>query len=198
MDKIQAEESLKLIRDVMERSARYTHFSGLSGVIAGTLAFVGCWLTYWIDGNIPLKAQTAWYIATWSTIFVLAMTQDFVLAQRKARKHGQTIFNKATLQVIKSILPGVFIAFVLSLKAVMVGDWDIIPAIWALGYGAAIYAAGAFCVREVRVFGIIQLITGAVGLFIFNVWAHSLILLVISFGIYHILFGLWMSRKYGW
>jgi hypothetical protein len=182
----------------MERSARYTNFSGISGVIAGTLALIGCWLTYWIDGSVPLKSQATWYIVTWSLVFMLAMTQDFTLAQRKAKRHGQTIFNKATLQVVRAVMPGVFIAFVLSLRAVMIGDWDVIPAIWALGYGAAIYAAGAFCVREVRIFGMIQLITGAIGLFAFNIWAHSLILLGISFGIYHIFFGLWMTRKYGW
>jgi hypothetical protein len=35
MEKQQAEKDIKLIREIMERSARYTHFTGLSGVLSG-------------------------------------------------------------------------------------------------------------------------------------------------------------------
>jgi hypothetical protein len=198
MDEAQAERDIKLIRQIMERSAHYMNFSGVSGIVAGMLALAGCWATYWIAYNVPEKRQDPLYLTTWIAILILAICQDFVLGQRKARKRGEAFFTPATAQVIRAVVPGVFIAFVLSLQALRLGQLDIIPAIWALGYGAAVFAAGLFTVREVRVFGILQMATGAVGLFFFSQSENSLYLLAVSFGLYHILYGLWMTRKYGW
>jgi len=198
MDKVQAEENIKLIREVMETSARYTNLSGVSGIIAGVLALVGCALTYWITFAFQGAEQISWYVVTWVLVLGISILQDLALAQRKARSRGEEYFTPATLQVYKAVLPGIFVAAVLSIRALTLGELDAIPALWALGYGAALCAAGRFSAREVRVFGVIQLITGAIALFFFSTWDYSLYVLALSFGIYHILFGLWMTRKYGW
>ncbi len=198
MDKVQAEENVKTILDIMERSARYANLSGISGVIAGVLALIGCWATYWITFNISHDVQNKWYMAMWVAIFILAIGQDFAWAQKKARRRGETVLTPAMAQVIRAVIPGILIAFVLSCHAMMLGNLDSIPSIWALCYGVAICAASMVSVKEVRIFGIAQLITGTIALFFFSVWAHSLIVIAVSFGLYHIIFGLWMSRKYGW
>ncbi|MDO8589370.1 MAG: hypothetical protein Q7T82_20295 [Armatimonadota bacterium] len=198
MDKTQAEDNIKLIRQIMDRSARYTSFSGASGVIAGMLALLGCAATYWIAYNLSEDRQILPYVLTWVAVLLLALLQDFALAYRKAARHGESLFAPATFQVIKAVLPGIFVALVLSIRALTLGELDAIPAIWTLGYGAAVYAAGMYTVREVRIFGIIQLVTGAVGLFFFSQFDYSLYLLAVSFGLYHIVYGLWMTRKYGW
>jgi hypothetical protein len=198
LDKVQAEESIQVIRDIMERSARYTNFSGVSGIIAGCLALVGCGFTYWIAYNVHIYDQSKWSAVTWVSVLVAAVAQDFFLAQRKARRRGETMFTPATFQVVKAVLPGVLIAFVISRRALMLQDWDAIPATWALGYGAAACAAGMFSVKEVRVLGVAELVTGVVALFYFSTFDYSIYVLALAFGVYHILFGLCMSRKYGW
>jgi hypothetical protein len=197
MDRTQAEEDIKLIREVMARSALYTNFSGLSGIIAGTLALLACIATFWITDHVQLSKQNLWYAVTWVLTFVLAISQDYALAQKKARRRGETIWSPATRQVIKAVIPGVFIAFLLSVRALYLGDLDAIPAIWAMGYGAADCAAGMFSVREVRIFGVVQLVTGALALCFFTTWPASLYVLALTFGVYHILFGLWLMQKYG-
>jgi len=198
MDKVQAEKDIKLIREVMETSARYTNLSGVSGIIAGVLALLGCALTYWITFAFQGGEQITWYAITWVLILGISILQDLVLAQRKARSRGEEYFTPATLQVYKAVLPGIFVAAVLSIRALTLGELDAIPALWALGYGTALCAAGRFSAREVRVFGVIELTTGAIALFFFSTWDYSLYVLGLSFGMYHILFGLWMTRKYGW
>lgn len=198
MDRVEAEQDIKLIRDVMERSAQYTNFTGISGVIAGALALLGCALSYWMAYHLPDRSRDIWSMVTWVLVLAMALTQDLTLAQWKARKRGQTIWNPATYQVLRSIIPGVFVAFVLSLRAMTLHQYDAIPAIWCLGYGAAVCAAGRFSVREVRVFGVIQLISGAIGLFWFSTWDSSLAFLAVTFGLYHMVFGLVLMRKYGW
>lgn len=197
MDKSQAEQDIKLIRDVMARSTMYTNFSGLSGIVAGILALLGCVATYYITYYVQLERQFVWYFVTWVSVFVLAIGQDYALAQSKAARRGETFWSPAAIQVIKAVLPGVFIAFVVSVWMLFQGEFDAIPAIWALGYGAAICAAGRFSIREVRIFGVIQLISGAVALFFFSTWTDSLYVLAVTFGLYHILFGIWVMRKYG-
>jgi len=195
MDKYSAEENLKLIREVMERSARYTNFSGLSGVLSGVLALIGCAVTYWINDHVAVSRQDMLYILTWCTVLVLAIAQDLLLAHRNARKSGQSIWNPATYQVFKAIFPGVFFAGVISFVALYDGAIDAIPAIWALGYGAALCAAGLFTTREVWRYGLLQMATGTAGLFLMSKPPYSLYLVALCFGLYQIAFGICMTRK---
>ncbi len=196
MDRASAEENLQLIREIMEKSARYTHFSGLSGVLSGILALIGCGVTYWINDKVPAASQDTYYIVTWCSVLVLAIVEDFALAQRKARAAGQTIWNPATYQVLKAVFPGVFVAAVISFVALYEGAIDAIPAVWALGFGAALCAAGLFTTKEVWRYGILQLATGAAGIFLISRPPYSLYLLALTFGLYQIAFGIWMSRKH--
>lgn len=198
MDKSQAESDIKVIREIMEKSTRYTNFSGLSGILAGILALFGCAATIWVAYSHPWWKETVWYVLIWLAVFVSAIAQDAFFANRKAQRNGDRLLNSAAVQVIKAVTPGVLLALVLSLRAMQLGEWSAIPALWTLGYGVADCAAGMFSVPEVRVFGVIQLITGAVGLFLFSTWTSAIWLLALSFGVYHIIFGIVLSRRYGW
>ena len=203
MDKQSAESNLQLIRDVMESSARYTHMSGWSGVISGVLALIGCALTYWINDHIAAAAQNPLYIVTWCSVLVLAIGDDLFLAHRKAKARGQSVWNPATYQVLKAIFPGLFVAAVISFVALYEGAIDAIPAVWAMGYGAALCAAGMFTTKEVWRFGLLQLFTGAAGMIAMVIWnkswsvypPYSLYLVALCFGVYQIAFGIWMTRK---
>lgn len=180
----------------MESSTRYTHFSGLSGVLSGIAALIGTYITYWIYKNIPLDNQNKWSFITWLLVFIFAITEDFTLAQRRARKQGTTIWTPAGYQVIKAVLPGVFIAFIISLVALVDGAFDAIPGVLALGYGTALCAAGLFSTKEVWIYGIVQLITGTIALFFMSRIPYSFYALALSFGVYQILFGIWITVKY--
>lgn len=196
MDKQSAENDIQLIREVMERSARYTHFSGLSGLVSGSLGLAGCAATYWIDTNLPVGTHDLWYILIWGSVLLLAVAEDLFFAQRQARASGQTIWNPATYQVIRAILPGVFVALVLSFAGLQCGLRNSLSAIWALGYGVALCAAGMFSTREVTYYGVIQLLTGAVVVTFLREWPYSFYLAAgLSFGLYQMLFGLWIAWK---
>lgn len=194
MDRVQAEESIQLIRDMMERSVRYTHFSGLSGVLSGILALLGCAATWWADINVPADSKNAWYIIIWTIVLIVAIVQDMLIAQRHARQNGGTIWVPATYQVIKAVVPSLFGAFVISLFALQINAYNILPGIWALGYGAALCAAGMFSIKEVRIYGIVQLTTGALGLLWFRQAPYYFYQMALSFGVFQIIYGLWMTR----
>lgn len=205
MDRLEAEDNLKLIREVMERSARYTHLSGLPGVIAGLLALAGCWGTIELAQKAALRpAPDNWamykpeFAAIWIGVFVLAISQDILLGYLKTRKTGEPYFTPAFWQVMKAVAPGVFVGAVISLVILSQNTPDAIPPIWTLCYGAALCAAGIFTVKEVRVFGVIELVIGAVGLVFFSYPETSILFMAVSFGLSHIIFGIWMARRYGW
>lgn len=196
MDKQSAESDLQLIREVMERSVRYTHFSGLSGVISGLLGLAGCAATAWIDANVPVGKHDPWYVAIWSTVLILAAAEDLFLAQRKARKSGQTIWNPASYQMARAVVPGVFAALVLSYAVLHTELRNSLSAIWSLGYGVSLCAAGMFSIKEVWRYGILQLATGAIFLIFLRDWDWSFYAAAgLSFGIYQILFGVCIARK---
>lgn len=196
MDKLKAEQDIRLIREIMERSVKYTHFTGLSGVLSGIAALVGTYATYWIYMHVPLAEQNKWSLITWLLVFVFAIGEDFTLAQRTAKKAGATILTPATYHVLQAVFPGVFIAFVISLVALVDGAPDAIPGVLALGYGAALCSAGMFSQKEVWIYGLVQLITGTIALFFMSKVPYSLYALALEFGVYQILFGIWIAAKY--
>jgi hypothetical protein len=196
MDKPQAEQDIRMIREIMERSTRYTHFTGLSGVLSGIAALIGTYALYWIYFNVPLSDQNKWSLITWLLVFAFAISEDFILAQRAARKKGSTIWAPATYHVLQAVFPGVFIAFVISLVALIDGALDAIPGVLALGYGAALCSAGMFSHKEVWIYGLVQLITGTIAIFFMSKIPYSLYAMALCFGVYQILFGIWIAAKY--
>lgn len=198
MDTGQAEENIKVIREIMERSTKYTNFSGLSGIFAGLLALAGCAASILVAYSCLWWSGAVWHVLIWVSVFLAAIAQDAFFANRKAKRNGERLLNPASIQVIKAVTPGVLAALILSIRALQMGEWNSIPAIWTIGYGVADCAAGMFSVPEVRIFGIVQLITGSIGLFLCSALPSGIWLMALSFGVYHILFGFWLSRKYGW
>ena len=71
---------------------------------------------------------------------------------------------------------------------------DIYP-IWMIAYGIAVCATGLFSQKEVSILGGAFLLAGAATL-LFP--AHGLIMMAITFGGFHILYGAAMARKDGW
>jgi len=198
MDKSDAEERIALIRDVMERSARYTHFSGLSGVISGVVALIGCAVThYWVFRVPSSERQVGLFALTWLVVLLTAVVVDLALADRDARASGSSLWTPATWHVAQAALPGILAGLILSCAWLLVGKVALIvtvPSAWALGYGTALYAAGAFCVKAVRTYGAIQLTTATVWLLFLTGSEHAFVLqMAVQFGIYQILFGLWLS-----
>jgi hypothetical protein len=75
------------------------------------------------------------------------------------------------------------------------GMYPLLPGMWMLLYGTAVVAAGAFSVRIVPVMGAAFILVGAVALFAPVAWSTGL--LIVGFGVLHIVFGLVIARRHG-
>lgn len=190
-----AQENLRVIRDLMERSTRYSTFSGLSGVVAGLASIVGCLATRALTSRAGTEDH-ALFLLTWSLVIVFAIGADYLLMKRRAARVGKKIVSQLGKQMVMASAPGLGTGALLTLFFLQYGLMAHIYPVWMLCYGSAVAAVGLFSQREVSYLGAAFVLAGATTLFLPVVFGLPAMGLV--FGGFHIVYGLVMSRKDGW
>lgn len=196
----EAQENLRVIRELMERSTRYSTFSGLSGVLAGLISILGCVVQRFWVGSRP-----AAFILNWGIVVILAIGVDFVLTKRRAPLVGKTINSRLGRQMFLASFPGLGTGVLLTLFLLQHGLVDHVYPFWMLAYGIAVSAVGLFSQREVGrlgaaflVAGALTLLLGSVGPVAAHAGALGLLMTAISFGGFHVVYGITVSRRGGW
>src|SRR6266702_3249441 len=101
----EAEENLRIIRGLMERSTKHSTFSGISGILAGLYSIAGCLVQAFILPQIIPDHPVISFVALWSVVVVLAIGTDFLLTKRKAAFVGKTIRSRLGKQMILAAGP---------------------------------------------------------------------------------------------
>ncbi len=209
----EAREHLRVIRQTMERSTKYSTLSGLSGVLIGCVAIVGVVLTNSIVRqahafSAPSQAerlrslrafehrQFAELAAVWTTVLVLAIAIDFVANKRRAARVGKTVMSPIGGHIILAALPAFFGGAVLTYFFIMHNLAFSVWGVWMLCYGLAICAVGLFSVKPVSVLGGAFVLAGAVTLLLPP--SAQLPMMALTFGGFHIGYGILMARRHGW
>ena len=201
----EAQTNLRLIRDLMERSTKYSTFSGLSGVLAGTIAIIGCVVQWkWVETLSPVEQNRA-FLSVWTIVVALAIGIDFILTKRRAPLVGKTIVSRLGKQMILAALPGLGMGALLTLSLLQRGQMDLIYPFWMLAYGAAVCAVGLFSQREVGRLGAAFCVAGFIT-FLFDFFVSDarlrqpvgLMMTAVAFGGFHIIYGLAMAQRGGW
>ncbi len=192
-DAREAEENLRVIRALMERSTKFSTFSGLSGICAGLASIVGCLVARAL-GPDPVQFPIA-FLAVWAAVIIVAVGADYVLMKRRAARVGKHVLSRLGRQMVIASTPGLGTGAIVTLYLLqhkMLGD---VYPFWMLAYGIAVCATGLFSQREVSYLGSAFLLAGAATLFAPPL---GLPMMAVSFGGFHILYGIAMSRKEGW
>jgi hypothetical protein len=192
-DAREAEENLRVIRALMERSTKYSTFSGLSGICAGLASIAGCIVTRSL-GRDPAAFPVA-FLLTWSIVIVIAVGVDYLLMKRRAARVGKYVLSRLGKQMVIASTPGLGTGAIVTLYMLqhrLLGD---VYPLWMLAYGIAVSATGLFSQREVSYLGASFLMAGAITLF---TPAFGLPMMAAAFGGFHIIYGIAMSRKEGW
>jgi hypothetical protein len=154
-----AEENLKTIRTLMERSAIYRRalapimlFAGVIGIAGGIIGW-----KLRIDSDLG-------FVLFWSGIAALALAGAFILVRRQALKDSEPFWSPPTKRVAQALTPAFTIgAFIGAIWAY--GDDDpgsgllLIP-IWCWAYGCAICSASFFVPRGIKLFGWLFILIG--------------------------------------
>lgn len=180
-----AMDNLRFIRETMERSAVFTSLPGNGAVIIGCTAIVAAALSTY-------QESARAYIWVWLVEAIIAVAIGSVATYLKMR-NAEGIHLKPLVNFVLTMAPPMVAGAVITLALAPV-EHRFLPGTWLMLYGAGITTGGAFSVRVVPVMGFCFMVLGCAALFFTNL---GTVLMAAGFGLLHIGFGLWVSRRYG-
>jgi hypothetical protein len=202
MDANEAAGHLAIIRRIMESAAQYTVLPGRAAIVGGVLALAGCAVTFWLLGSTDFQ-QVAQLEATqrsalagiWALIAIVAIGQDVLWTVVRARKRGINPWSRLAQMAAYAMAPGVIAGIVLTVALASHNKWQMLPGIWMMLYGSAIWMAGVLSARAPKALGFIFFVAGVLALFWLT--SISLILVALTFGLAHIVFGIYLIVRFG-
>jgi len=180
-------DDLRFIRQTMERSAAFTAVPGWGMVIAGVTTLP----IAWIASHHPLDMR---WLEIWIAEAVLAVALAMISIHRKAVRSGLPWTSGPGRKVLSSLVPPMAAAALLTTPLFRANLAYALPGMWLLLYGVGVITAGAYSVPVVPVMGGAFMVLGAATLLmpIPGNWAMA-----VGFGGLHIVFGIWIARRYG-
>ena len=190
----QALRALAEIRTVVDRTARYSTFSALSGFIAGTAALLGsggCGMYASFKGARPSDEFA--FVIVWSIVLVVAASAQFMLTALKARQRGEAMWTPIARTAFAALVgPG--LAGVLgSVVFIQTERFELLAGLWLLFYGCGLWAVSFFAPLFLRVLGIGFML---LGLCAWLVPHQSPLFLGLGFGGLHFIFGGVVMARY--
>ena len=197
----EAREHLRVIRQTMERSTKYSTLSGLSGVLIGLTAIVGVLISRRMIGlhmtaHQPTREIQPLLGGLWLAVLAVAVSIEFLCNKRRAARIGKRVASPLGAHIIVAALPAFVAAAVLTAFFYLNHLFSSVWGIWMLCYGLAICAVGLFSVRPVTYLGAAFVLAGTVTLLTPN--QIHLFMMALTFGGFHIVYGILMARKHGW
>lgn len=183
-----AMENLKFIRQTMERATAYTGISGTGLIAVGLTALMAVWVA-------AQQQMTAHWIFVWLAEAVVSIGISLLMMVRKSRRLQLPMWSETARRFALSFTPPMLAGALLTTVLYQHGFSDHIPGIWLLLYGTAVIAGGTYSVQVVPVMGACFMLLGTIALIGPQAWSSPL--LALGFGVLHIVFGLWIARKYG-
>lgn len=182
-----AADNLRFIRDTMERAGSFTAVPGWGGIYIGLTAVAAGVFAF----NRPLTEQFSVWLAEAALALAIAIATVRAKSKRLALPLGSRPARRALLSFVPPLLAGAMLSVILY----QFGLLGIMPGLWLLLYGTAVVTGGAFSVRIVPVMGLCFMLLGATSFLVPASWGNGL--LVLGFGVLHIIFGAVIARRYG-
>jgi hypothetical protein len=209
-------DTLKDIRNMMERSSRFISLSGWSGVAAGVCALVGASAAqdyfsprvvsassgHLSDIAISPQVSTTSFIALLledklfqiaALTFFAAFISAFVFTYIKSKKQGIPLLGKTSIRLMFSVAVPMIVGGLFVLRMAELKVFGLIAPACLLFYGLALLNASKYTFPEIRWLGMFQLLLG-----ILNCWntVFGLYFWALGFGVLHIVYGVVMWWKY--
>ena len=181
-------ESVRVIRDAMERAGSFTAVPGWGMVAIGFSALVAA--------GIASRTETGdGWLRTWIVEGCLAAAISIVSIIWKARRLAISLASGPARKFALAFVPSLAAGAVLTFSLAAHGLGSLLPGLWILLYGTAVAAAGALSVRIVPLMGALFMAAGVVALL--EAPAHGNALMAAGFGGLHVAFGAAIARRYG-
>ncbi|HZN55235.1 MAG TPA: hypothetical protein VFB67_07925 [Candidatus Polarisedimenticolaceae bacterium] len=181
-------ESLRVIREAMERAGSFTAVPGVATMAVGATAIVAALLAH--------RAGTGpgWLLA-WIGEGILAAAISVAAIARKARRLGLPLDSGPSRKFALAFAPGLVAGATMTWALASQGLGALLPGTWLLIYGTAVTAAGATSVRIVPLMGSSFMALGIAALACapgYGDW-----FMAAGFGGLHLAFGAAIARRHG-
>lgn len=207
----QSLETLRDIKNMMERSSRFISLSGLSGISAGICALIGAYIAApYVFGTKDLFIEHINYRATegygdigiilntrifWiaAATFLAALISAFVFTFIKSRREGIPIWGNTAKRLLINVSIPLLAGGIFLYKLMHFGTFGLIAPGCLIFYGLALINASKYTLGEIRYLGFFQIVLG-----IINLWfvGYGLYFWALGFGVLHIAYGAYMWWKY--
>ena len=174
----EAEQTLSVIRTLMERGTQYTHLSGHAGIAAGGLTLLGSFLR--------LRFDTP-FLPTWLGVLVLASATTILFTGALHRANGEPLWTRQARTVTLALLPSLTAALILTAVLSRAGQEALLPGIWMLLWGVGALAMSFFTPRVISALGGTFLVAGTVTLT--SGFADDALTMALTFGLIHLGYG---------
>lgn len=201
-------EELKTIRKIMEESTKFLSLSGFSGVFLGLFAIAGAFIARTLISDNGMIHQdeffrnlsgtamesTGWHLAIVAlSVLLCSLATAFYFSFRKAKRSGKSFWTPVSKRLLINLFIPLITGGSFALILLIRDNVQLIIPVLLIFYGLALVNAGKFTYGEIFYLGILEIITGLVSTFF---PAQGLIFWIAGFGILHIVYGLFMYRKY--
>ncbi|WP_373055948.1 hypothetical protein [Zunongwangia sp. H14] len=201
-------DDLSEIKQMMSRSSRFISLNGLAGVFAGIYAIIGA-----VIAKILLSRHGSLYDHDYNTVriettdpdllvnllvialsvLILAIATAILFTTRKAKKHNQKIWDNTSRRLIINFFAplaagGLFCVVLLQYQLI-----GLIAPSMLIFYGLALIHASKYTFNDLKSLGYTNLILGLIAT---QFIGYGLYFWAAGFGLFHILYGIWMYNRY--
>lgn len=214
IERLEAEEHLRVIRSLMERATIYRAISAPTALVGGLLSLAAGILLYRDNGrgdggplHLTYPDAPRQFILLWFAVLAATLLANAIFIWRKAHRENGAFFTAGLKLAIASTAPALIVAAVLtSLFWRSEETTEALPMlviVWIVCYGLALLATANFAPPSLRFLGWLFLLTGTTCLVLtgplFNAEParSSALAMAISFGCFHLLYGVatWPRRR---
>ena len=181
-------DNLQFIRETMERSTVFTSVPGFGGIFMGATAIAAAVIA-------SFQPVIRDWIIVWLAEAFLAFAVGLFAMWQKSKITGTSLLSAPAKKFAKSFLPPLLCGVFITLGLWRFGHFEMMIPVWIICYGAAIVCGGAFSVKAVPIMGWCFIAVGAITVFL-PVNSGNL-MMAFSFGVFHIIFGIIIARKFG-
>lgn len=181
-------DNLAFIRETMERSTHFTAVPGYGGILMGVTAVAAAY----IAAQQPYQRER---LIVWLTEAFLAFAIGLLAMWQKTKISQTPLISGPSKKFAFGFAPPLLAGVAITLGLWKFDHYEIMAPIWMLLYGTAVVTGGAFSVRVVPVMGWIFMAFGAIAFALPAGYGN--ILMGVTFGLVHIVFGIIIARRYG-
>jgi hypothetical protein len=178
----EAEETLSVIRTLMERGTRYTNLSGHAGIAAGLLALLG--------SALRLGFETP-FLAPWIGVLIAACGAIVFFTWQMARANGEPFWTRQARTVALALTPALVSALVMTAVLPRAGQAALLPGVWMLLWGVGALAMSFFTPPVISLLGACFMVAGTITLFLNP--GHDAVTMGLTFGAIHLAYGMVLS-----